>query len=301
MTVAIYARVSTKDRGQDTENQLRELRAFAAKEEWIVVDEYVDTASGSGKVRRPQFERMMEDAVAGRFCMLLFWSLDRLSREGVGKTVGYLDRLTAAHVEWKSFTEQYLDSCGIFKDAVLAILAVIAKQERIRISERTIAGLATARLKGRVGGRRPIDKQEEQIRDMRANGSSYAKIAEATKLSIATISRVCAGQSLAEPKAGFVYVVSHAGHGGLQPLLRIGFSSQPEKRARQLTADYPLRDGLAPIDRDPADYVLLRAMPGTFDHERELHRELERFNIAGSWYSDSEEIRQILRDKGFNV
>ncbi len=34
-----------------------------------------------------------------------------------------------------------LDSCGIFKDAVLAILAVIAKQERVRLSERTIAGL----------------------------------------------------------------------------------------------------------------------------------------------------------------
>jgi DNA invertase Pin-like site-specific DNA recombinase len=48
-------------------------------------------------------------------------------------------------VGWKSFTEQYLDSCGIFRDAVLSILATIAKQERIRLSERTVAGLQRAR------------------------------------------------------------------------------------------------------------------------------------------------------------
>jgi len=46
---------------------------------------------------------------------------------------------------YRSFTEQYLDSCGIFKDAVLNILATIAKQERIRLSERTIAGLEKAK------------------------------------------------------------------------------------------------------------------------------------------------------------
>ena len=49
----------------------------------------------------------------------------------------YLERLTSYGVAYRSFTEQYLDSCGLFKDAVLAILAVIAKQERVRLSERS--------------------------------------------------------------------------------------------------------------------------------------------------------------------
>ena len=178
--------------GQDTENQLRALREFALQQNWEVVEEYTDNSSGSGKVKRPAFEKMMSDAVNRKVDMVLFWSLDRLSREGVGKTVGYLDKLTAAGVCWRSFTEQYLDSCGIFKDAVLAILAVVAKQERIRISERTIAGLATARAKGRFGGRKPKDKPIGKIKELRAEGMSLGEIAAVVGLSKATVARVCA-------------------------------------------------------------------------------------------------------------
>jgi len=65
---------------------------------------------------------------------------ERLSREGVLETLQHLNRLTACGVGYKSFTEQYLDSCGIFKNAVIGILAVVAKQERVRLSERTKAG-----------------------------------------------------------------------------------------------------------------------------------------------------------------
>jgi DNA invertase Pin-like site-specific DNA recombinase len=67
-------------------------------------------------------------------------SVDRFSRDGVRETLNHLERLDNYGVGYRSFTEQYLDSCGIFKDAVLAILAVIAKQERVLLSERTLAG-----------------------------------------------------------------------------------------------------------------------------------------------------------------
>src|SRR5947208_12125755 len=96
---------------------------------------------------------MFEDASRRKFDVLLFWSLDRFSREGVLETLQHLQRLTSYGVGWKSFTEQYLDSCGVFRDAVLSILATIAKQERIRLSERTVAGLERARKAGRIGGR----------------------------------------------------------------------------------------------------------------------------------------------------
>jgi len=69
----------------------------------------------------------------------------RLSREGVLSTLTYLQRLTSYGIKWRSFTEQYIDSCGVFADAVISIMAVIAKQENIRRSERTRAGLCESR------------------------------------------------------------------------------------------------------------------------------------------------------------
>lgn len=76
---------------------------------------------------------MFRAASPRTFDALPFWSLDRLSREGVLETLQHLSRLRGYGVNHRSFTEQYFDSCGIFKDAVISILATIAKQERIRI------------------------------------------------------------------------------------------------------------------------------------------------------------------------
>src|ERR1700761_4214931 len=152
MRAALYARVSTRDKGQDTENQLTQLREFAKLQGWTIVHEYVDRVTGKHSDRE-QFQKLFADASQRRFDMVLFWSLDRFSREGVRETLNHLERLNSYGVNFRSFTEQYLDSCGIFKDAVLAILAVIAKQERVRLSERTIAGLEKARRAGRIGGR----------------------------------------------------------------------------------------------------------------------------------------------------
>src|SRR3981189_1502450 len=104
-SVGIYARVSTKDRGQEMENQLSELRRFAGSQGWIVFAEYLDHESGSHD-DRPQFKQMFKDASQRRFDTLLFWSLDRLSREGVLETLQHLQRLTGYGVGYRSFTEQ---------------------------------------------------------------------------------------------------------------------------------------------------------------------------------------------------
>lgn len=65
-----------------------------------------------------------------KFDVLLFWSLDRLSTKGVLETLQHLSRLTGYGVNYRTFAEQYFGSCGIFKDAVISILATIAEQER---------------------------------------------------------------------------------------------------------------------------------------------------------------------------
>lgn len=192
MRVALYARVSTKDKGQDNENQLRQLRQFAGTQGWEIVREYVDRATGK-RSDREQFQRMFASASKREFDVLLFWSLDRLSREGVVETLNHLQRLTGYGVNYRSFTEQYLDSTGIFKEAVIGILAAVAKQERVRLSERTVAGLERARAQGRIGGRPRVEDSPALMRryqKLRKAGKSVRSIAAELSISATTVQKL---------------------------------------------------------------------------------------------------------------
>lgn len=194
MRTAIYARVSTKDKGQEVDNQLNQLREFCRLSGWTIVDsgEYVDRKTGK-TANREEFIRLYKDASKRKFDMVLFWSLDRFSREGVLETLQHLQRLDGYGIGYRSFTEQYLDSCGIFKDAVLSILATIAKQERIRLSERTIAGLERAKKQGRVGGRPKLNPPSivlAKILDMHIAGHSVRTIAREVNMSVASVGRI---------------------------------------------------------------------------------------------------------------
>jgi DNA invertase Pin-like site-specific DNA recombinase len=147
--VAIYVRVSREE--QDTVNQLNQLRDFAAGLGQLV-KVYDDCATGKNG-DRPEFKRMLADAAARRFDLVVFWALDRLTREGPLKTLLYLEQLASSGVKFKSFTEPMLDTTAPVGELLIPILSWVAKQERQRISERTRAGLETARLKGKRLGR----------------------------------------------------------------------------------------------------------------------------------------------------
>jgi DNA invertase Pin-like site-specific DNA recombinase len=152
MKIAIYNRVSTGK--QDPLNQADQLREFASRQSWSITHDFTDVVSGSKSERdRPQFRKLMEAASKREFDMVLFWALDRFSREGVLPTLQHLQRLDAYGIGWRSYTEQYLDSTGVFKDAVISIMATIAKQENIRRSERIVAGLQRAKRNGSRLGR----------------------------------------------------------------------------------------------------------------------------------------------------
>jgi DNA invertase Pin-like site-specific DNA recombinase len=189
LRIAIYSRVSTKDKGQDVENQLRQLRDFCAKQGWIIVSEYVDRVSGK-RGDREAFQEMFAAASRREFDVVLFWALDRFSREGVYATLQHLQRLTSYGVGYRSFTEQYLDSCGLFKDAVISILATIAKQERLRLSERTIAGLERARAKGRIAGRPRVICDRDKVLALHHAGKSLGAIAVGLGLTKTTVHRI---------------------------------------------------------------------------------------------------------------
>ena len=136
LRAALYARVSTRDKGQEVDNQLIKLR---------------------------------------RFDVVVFWALDRLTQEGALATLEYLNQLSRYGVAFRSYMEPYLDSCGVFKGAIIAILGTIARQERLRLSERVRAGL-------------------ERARRLRAQGWSWGRIARALGVSKAAVRRACQNQ-----------------------------------------------------------------------------------------------------------
>jgi DNA invertase Pin-like site-specific DNA recombinase len=170
MRIAIYSRVSTKDKGQDVENQLIQLREFATRSGWTVMQEYSDHITGKTD-KRPGMDQMFASASRREFDLLLFWSMDRLSREGALATLQHLERLAACKVGFRSYTEAFIDSCGPFGPAIISFIACVAKQEAVKISDRTKAGLARIKAKGIVLGRPNLQTDlRVQALDLRSQG-----------------------------------------------------------------------------------------------------------------------------------
>lgn len=187
MRIAVYCRVSTDE--QEVENQLVQLREFAAKQGWTISREYVDRGESGAKADRAEFQAMFRDASQRKFDTLLFWALDRLTREGTLSTLQYLNRLEAYGVAYRSFTEYWLDSVGPFKDVVISLMATLAKQEREKISERTKAGLDRAKRQGKRLGRPNVRFDSRRVQELRASGATLEQIAKEFRCSVATASR----------------------------------------------------------------------------------------------------------------
>lgn len=202
MRIALYTRLSPNPKKKDTVNQERELEEFVKRNDgWEIVKVYTDIhVSGSKKgSERPQFEQMMIDASKKKFDLLLFWALDRLSREGVLETLQYLRRLENYKVEYRSYTEPYFDSCGAFKDVIISIASTLAKQERAKLIDRTLVGIETARAKGKIFGRPKVTRMTEnnlhpvkegEIKQMRLQGLSLREIGKRKGISAATVMRM---------------------------------------------------------------------------------------------------------------
>jgi len=194
--IAIYARVSTDDKGQDPENQLRQLRQWCANAGHELVHEYVDHESGRKGVNgRKQFAALFEDAHKRKFDCVLFWALDRFTREGMVPTILHLQRLASCGVGFHSYTEPHLATDNeLVRDILLAVMASLAKQESKRMSERVKAGMARARSAGKHMGRPAIAPELEKriLAALKAPGRTEGvrKIAECFGVSPGTVQRV---------------------------------------------------------------------------------------------------------------
>ena len=203
--VAIYARVSTEDRGQDPENQLMQLRAWCGAAGHQIVGEYIDHASGgkSGS-KRPQFAGLMEHAHRRRFDLVLVWALDRLSREGMVPTITHLQRLASYGVAFHSYIEPMLSTDNeLVRDIVLAVMASLAKAERQRISERTRAGLQRARANGKRLGRTPFNALDrEKLRMVLDAGKTWHAASRATGIPYSTVKKHARALGYTPPERG---------------------------------------------------------------------------------------------------
>ena len=148
MRAALYARVSTDT--QTTDNQLLELREFAARQGWTV-EEYIDRGVSGSRESRPALDRLMFDARRRRFDLVLVWRLDRFGRS-LRHIVTALDELQARGVSFVSLNEG-IDLSTPAGKLQLHILAALAEFERGRIKERIHAGLTRARAQGKRLGR----------------------------------------------------------------------------------------------------------------------------------------------------
>ena len=191
--VALYARVSTnkKDENrQEVETQLLQLREHCIKEGWTIYEEYIDHQSGA-KSNRLGLDKLFEDASQRKFDLVLFWSLDRFSREGAFPTMQKLQLLNHYGVEFFSHTEAYLNTTGVFKDAVIGILATISKQERIRHVERVNAGLDRAKKQGKKLGRKPTPQSKvDEVIKLKGEGLTIRGISKKVGLSLGKVSGI---------------------------------------------------------------------------------------------------------------
>ena len=183
---AVYARVSTD--GQETENQLLQMARFVESQGWERRD-FIDRQSGK-TAQRPQVQALFASAARREVDVVVFWSLDRFTREGALATLQHLALLGSYGVRFRSYTEPYLDSCGLWGDAIIAILGTIAKQERVRIVERVKAGLEHARARGTKSGaaigRPPVVFARPRVIELRTAGQSWRQIAAALSVSTRT-------------------------------------------------------------------------------------------------------------------
>src|SRR6266446_8657130 len=187
MRVAIYARVSTANNGQDPTLQPRELREYAERRGWTLAGEYVDVGISGTKERRPELDRLMQDAHRRRFDCVVVWKFDRFARS-VSHLLRALESFKAQGIDFVSFSEQ-MDTSTPAGKMVFTVLGAVAELERSLIVERVKAGLRNARAKGKRLGRPHVAVDAAKIAALRSQGLSWARIGEALGLGEGTVRR----------------------------------------------------------------------------------------------------------------
>jgi len=182
---AIYARVSTVD--QCVNNQLYDLRQFAAQRGLEVVCEFTDVGISGRKCRRPGLDAMLRDARKRKFSVLIVAAFDRLARS-TRHFLSVVDELDSLGVEFISRREN-IATDGAMGRLFITLISAIAELEADLIKERVRAGIRRRRLEGLPVGRAPLDVDHASLVEDRLRGMSLTDVAKRYSVSRASVVR----------------------------------------------------------------------------------------------------------------
>jgi len=163
---AIYCRVSTEE--QSTENQLQAITAWAKARGYEVVKVYSEQESAWRQGHQRALGRLLDDLESGRrkYDACLTWSLDRITREGIGTLTQIYNRFNRCGCKLISLHESFTEYPNEFTPIFLAMIGFFAKWESDRRSERTKAGMLRKAREcgGRIPPRGPDKKKRKRRR-----------------------------------------------------------------------------------------------------------------------------------------
>ena len=188
--VCLYSRTSHLD--SNPHNQINELKEVANRNGWTVVSEFCDVGvSGvKGRDKRPQFDAMLKSAMRRDFNIVMFWAVDRASRN-LTHLVQMMDDLHSKNVGMY-FHQQNIDSTTPSGLAMIQMAGVFASFERSMLRERVLASHERAKAEGKTIGRpsQINDALKTSIKFMRENGLGIKKIAKQLNVGVGTVYKV---------------------------------------------------------------------------------------------------------------
>lgn len=189
MRAVLYARKSSRDQ-KSIPMQLKEMREFAERRDWKVVNEVEETESGA-KDGRPKRKQLLKSLLTGKrpFDVVITWKLDRWGRSGIDILLT-LKELHVYGATFVSITEGF-DFTTPQGRMMAGIFAIIAEFERELIIERVNAGIKAYREKNDAWGRPASARAKtEEVRRLAGEGKNKSEIARVLKISRASVIRI---------------------------------------------------------------------------------------------------------------
>jgi DNA invertase Pin-like site-specific DNA recombinase len=183
--VACYARVSTMDQATGLESQVRVLKTYCEQNQIENVEFFTDEGISGTKSNRPALDRLMAAVEQDEISVVVVYSFSRFARSTT-HLLNALSRFKAKGVQFVSLTER-IDTNSAVGVAIFSILASISQLERDLIADRVRIGLANARAKGKLIGRKKL-RDSDLIRKLLKSGLSFRQISTIAKCSHGSVS-----------------------------------------------------------------------------------------------------------------
>jgi DNA invertase Pin-like site-specific DNA recombinase len=176
LKVAIYARVSTDDKGQNPETQLMACREYCKRMDWEIAGEYVDQARAKDWKHRVVWTQMLKDGRMRKFNCVVVYKLDRAFRS-VMDCSNQVQEWNDRGVMFKCITQDAIDTTTSMGKFVLQILAAAAELESSLISDRVKAGIARTKAEGHRFGRKPKPFDWTAVKALLDTGATISGVA----------------------------------------------------------------------------------------------------------------------------